>query len=165
MALTKAKKGEILKGLKDSIGKQKSIAFTSITGLKVKDLSELRKQMRKNDCELKVAKKTLISKALQSEKLEFDVKKLAGEVAVGFSYKDEILPFKILGDFAKSHEHLKVLGGILDKEAVDMQKALVLSELPTKEELIIRLMFNALKGNLRNLVYALSQIRDKQSTN
>ena len=69
MALTKTQKQEILSDLKEKVEKQKAIVFAAITGLKVKDLSNLRKLMRSKDCELKVAKKTLISKVFQSKKI------------------------------------------------------------------------------------------------
>ncbi len=160
MALTKTQKSKIISDLKEKVDKQKAIVFTAITGLKVKDLSNLRKLMRSRDCELKVAKKTLISKVFQGKKIDFNVKKLEGEVALGFGYKDEVLPFKTLYDFAKNHENLKILGGIMGAEILDKSKAIEFGQMPTKNELLVRLMVNVLKGNLRNLVYALSQIKN-----
>lgn len=162
MALTKTQKGEILNDLKEKVAKQKAIVFAAITGLKVKDLSNLRKLMRSKDCELKVAKKTLISKAFQGKKIDFNVKKLEGEVALGFGYKDEVSPFKALYDFAKDHENLKILGGIMGAEILEKSKAIEIGQLPTREELLVRLMVNVLRGNLRNLAYALSQIKGQE---
>ena len=159
MALTKAQKTKILNDLKDKVEKQKAIVFAAITGLKVKDLSHLRKLMRSKDCELKVAKKTLVSKVFQGKKINFDAKKLEGEVALGFGYKDEVSPFKTLYDFAKDHENLKILGGLIGMEILEKGKAIELGQMPTRDELLVRLMVNVLRGNLRNLVYALSQIK------
>ena len=162
MALTKTQKQKILSDLKEKVEKQKAIVFAAITGLKVKDLALLRKQMRSRDCELKVAKKTLISKVFQGKKINFDVKKLEGEVALGFGYKDEVLPFKTLHDFAKDHESLKILGGIMGTEILEKSKAVEFGQMPTRDELLVRLMVNVLRGNLRNLVYALSQIKGQE---
>jgi len=162
MPLTKTQKQKILTDLQEKVGKQKSIVFAAITGLKVKDLSSLRKLMRSKDCELKVAKKTLISKAFQSKKIAFDAKKLEGEVALGFGYKDEVLPFKTMHDFAKDHEHLKILGGIMGADILEKAKAIEFGQMPTRDELLVRLMVNVLRGNLRNLVYALSQIKGQE---
>ena len=161
MALTKAKKQDIINDLKQKVEKQKAIVFAAITGLKVKDLSALRKQMRGKDCELKVAKKTLVAKVFQGKKINFDAKKLEGEVALGFGYKDEISPFKTLYDFAKDHENLKILGGIMGAEILEKGRAIEFGQMPTRDELLVRLMVNVLRGNLRNLVYALSQIKGK----
>jgi len=159
VALTKAKKQDIINDLKQKVEKQKAIVFAAITGLKVKDLSALRKQMRGKDCELKVAKKTLVAKVFQGKKINFDAKKLEGEVALGFGYKDEISPFKTLYDFAKDHENLKILGGIMGAEILEKGRAIEFGQMPTRDELLVRLMVNVLRGNLRNLVYALSQIK------
>ena len=159
MALTKAKKQDIINDLKQKVEKQKAIVFAAITGLKVKDLSALRKQMRGKDCELKVAKKTLVAKVFQGKKINFDAKKLEGEVALGFGYKDEISPFKTLYDFAKDHENLKILGGIMGAEILEKGRAIEFGQMPTRDELLVRLMVNVLRVNLRNLVYALSQIK------
>ncbi|KKS90603.1 MAG: 50S ribosomal protein L10 [Parcubacteria group bacterium GW2011_GWF2_43_11] len=159
MALTKAKKQDIINDLKQKVEKQKAIVFAAITGLKVKDLSALRKQMRGKDCELKVAKKTLVAKVFQGKKINFDAKKLEGEVALGFGYKDEISPFKTLYDFAKDHENLKILGGIMGAEILEKGRAIEFGQMPTRDELLVRLMVNALQGSLRKFAYALSQIK------
>ena len=90
--------------LREKIDKQKSIAFCDFTGLKVKDLSNLRKTMKNQDCELKVAKKTLIGLALKDKNIEANLKELKGEIAIGFGYKDEISPFRLLYDFSKKND-------------------------------------------------------------
>ncbi|OGZ22952.1 MAG: 50S ribosomal protein L10, partial [Candidatus Nealsonbacteria bacterium RIFCSPLOWO2_01_FULL_41_9] len=59
--LSKTKKAEILKDLKDKVAKQKAMVFVDFTGLKVKDISKLRKELKKNQNEMKVAKKTLVN--------------------------------------------------------------------------------------------------------
>ncbi|MDP3990721.1 MAG: 50S ribosomal protein L10 [Candidatus Nealsonbacteria bacterium] len=171
MALTKTQKQNIISDLKDKIERQKAMVFAAITGLKVKDLASLRKEMKKNDCELKVAKKTLIAKIFQEKKFGVDVKKLNGEIALGFGYKDEILPFKTLYDFSKEHENLKILGGIIGQNALGEEKALTLGQLPGKDELLGRLvgsiasplsgLVNVLQGNIKGLIYALSAISKK----
>jgi len=169
MALTKAQKQKILDDLKDKVARQKAMVFADFKGLKVKDLSALRREMKKQKCELKVAKKTLISAALKANNFEVDVKKLEGEIALGLGYQDETLPFRLLYEFSKKHENLKVLGGLFGQEIINKEKAIFLGQLPGREELLARLvgtmkapvsgMVNVLQGNLRNLVYVLSQIK------
>jgi len=169
MALTKAQKQKIVDDLKEKVDKQKSIVLASIVGVKVKGLTRLRKEMKKQDCELKVAKKTLISLAFKEKKIDIDTKKLEGEVALSFGYRDEILPFKILYDFSKEDENLKILGGLIGQELLTREKAIELAQLPTKEELLARLvgsifspisgLVNVLQGNIKGLMYALSAIK------
>lgn len=169
MALTKAQKQKILSDLKEKVDKQKSIVFADFQGLKVKDLTQLRKEMKEQKDELKVVKKTLIAKVLKEKKIEFDVKKLKGEIALGFGYRDEILPFKTLHDFSREHENLKILGGLLNNEIIEQEKAVLLGQLPSREELLSRIvgslsaplsgLVNVLQGNIKGLVYALSAIK------
>ena len=60
MALTKTQKQKIINDLKDKIARQKALLFIDFTGLKVKDISNLRKKLKAINSELKVAKKTLM---------------------------------------------------------------------------------------------------------
>ena len=169
MALTKTQKQKIVDDLKEKVDKQKSIVLASIVGVKVKGLTRLRKEMKKQDCELKVAKKTLISLAFKEKKIDIDTKKLEGEVALSFGYRDEILPFKILYDFSKEDENLKILGGLIGQELLTREKAIELAQLSTREELLARLvgsifspisgLVNVLQGNIKGLMYALSAIK------
>ena len=154
MALTKIQKQKIINDLKEKVDKQKSIVFADFKGIKVKDLTKLRREMKKNDCELKVAKKTLISLVLKEKKVGVDMKKFEGEIVLGFSYKDEVLPFKLLHEFSKGNENLKILGGLVGQELIDKGKAVVLGQLPSKQELLGKLV-GSIKAPISNLVYDL----------
>jgi len=169
MALTKTQKQKILKDLKEKVAKQKAMVFAAITGLKVKDLTALRREMKKKDCELKVTKKTLLSAVLKEKKIDIDPKKMEGEIALGFGYKDKILPFKTIYDFSREHKSLKILGGLIGGEVLAKEKAIELGQLPTRDELLARLVgslsspmsgiINVLQGNIKGLMYALSAIK------
>ena len=144
MPLTKEEKKQVLDELRDKIDKQKSIAFCDFTGLKVKDLSNLRKLMKKQNCELKVAKKTLINLSLKEKNISVDLEQLKGEVALGFGYDDEISPFRVLYNFAKNNENLKILGGFFSGEFYGKEKAIELAQMPSREDLVARI-FNILQ--------------------
>lgn len=143
MALTKEQKQRIIEELKDKIDKQKSIVFIDFTKLKVKDSSDLRKIMKKQNCELKVAKKTLIGLALKEKNINVDLDKLQGEIALGFGYKDEISPFKVLHNFSREKENLKILGGFISGEFYDKNTAIALAQMPSREEIIAQLFYGA----------------------
>lgn len=144
MASTKEQKKKIIEDLKEKIEKQKAIAFADFSGLKVKDLQKIRKEAKRKDCELKIAKKTLISLALKAAQGgEAGKEKLEGEIALCFGYKDEISPFKILYNFSKENENLKILGGFIGKEFLNKEKAIELAKLLGREELIAQLFFAA----------------------
>jgi len=141
MPLTKEEKQKVLEELREKIDRQKSIVFADFTGLKVKDLSALRKIMKKQNCELKVAKKTLIALALKDSNISHDLKKLQGEIALGFGYNDEVSPFKVLYNFAREKENLKILGGLISGEFYGKEQAIALAQMPSREELMAKLLF------------------------
>jgi large subunit ribosomal protein L10 len=169
MALTKAQKQKTLEQLKEKVDRQKAIAFANISGLKVKDLTKLRREMKKRDCELKVAKKTLINLALKEKKIGVDLKKMEGEIALGFGYKDEISPFKTFYDFAKDCEGLEILGGLIGEDYLEKERVMELAKIPTREELLAKLVgsllspvsgfINVLQGNIKGLLRILANAK------
>ena len=140
MPLTKEEKQQVLEELREKIGRQKSMVFTDFTGLRVKDLSDLRKTMKKQNCELKVAKKTLIFIALKEKNINVDLDKLQGEIALGFGYNDEISPFRVLYNFAKIKD-LKILGGFVFGQFYGQDQAIAFAQLPSREEILAQLFF------------------------
>lgn len=170
MALTKEQKQKILDDLKEKITKQKAMVFVDFTGLKVKDLFDLRRKLKSTDSQLKVAKKTLIKIAFKKRKFEeIDIKKLKGEIALVFGFKDEISPAKIIHQFTQTNPNLKILGGFLENKFHNTEEIITLAQLPTREELLERLtrsvsapisnFVNVLEGNIKGLIYALSAIK------
>ncbi len=174
MALTKEQKQKAVKELKENIAKQKSIVFVDFTGLGVSKMTELRKKMKADNCQFKVAKKTLIKITLKdiNKEISEKIKTLKGEIALGFGYEDEAAPFKILGEFSKENKSVKILGGLIESqkgEFLGMEQAVILSKLPSRQELLAKIagsmnapisnFVNVLQGNIRNLVYVLSAIK------
>lgn len=169
MAITKAQKQKIIEDLKDKIAKQKAMVLVGITGLKVKDISELRKKLKAVNGNLKVAKKTLIEKAFKENNLEFDKKRYKEEIALAFGFQDEILPAKTVYQVSKENEKLKILGGFLERKFKEAGEIITLAQLPTKEELWAKLvgsiaspisgLANVLQGNIKGLMHVLSKIK------
>ncbi len=144
MPQTKEQKKKVVKDLKEKIDRQKLVIFFDFTGLKVKDLSDLRKKLKGDKGELKVAKKTLMSIAFQelNPALAKDLKKLSGEIALAFGYQDAISCAKTLWRFAKDFPSLKILGGLVENNFREASEIIALAELPSKEELIARLFYS-----------------------
>lgn len=141
MALTKKQKQEIIDDLKEMLSRQKAIILVGITGLKVKDISQLRKKLKAIDGNLKVVKKTLIELAFKESKLEFDKDKFKEEIALVWGFKDEILPAKTVYQFSRENEKLKILGGYLEGNFKEAEEIITLAQIPTREELIAKLIF------------------------
>lgn len=155
MASTKAQKQKVLEDLGEKIAKQKAVVFVDFTGLKVKNLSNLRKKIKAGGDDLKIAKKTLFGIAFKKAGFEFDSKKLKGEIALVFGYKDEISPARIVYQFSKGNQNLKILGGLMENKFFEAEKIIELAQLPSKEELLAKLV-GGLSAPISNLVYALN---------
>lgn len=175
MAISKEKKKKILQELKEKIERQKTMIFVDFTGLKVKDFSILRKRLKERGDEIKVVKKTLAQLAFNEKGLKVEIEKMKGELALVFGYQDEVLPAKLVWQFSKENSNLKILGGLLENNFLESEKIIEIAQLPTREELIKRLvgsvsapilnLANALKSNLRKLIFILSQIKGQVKIN
>ncbi len=172
MALTKAQKQKIIEDLREKIERQKAMIFVDFCGLKVKDLSELRKKLKAVDGQFKVIKKTFLKLTFKEKKLEIGEKNLEGEIALIFGFKDEILPAKTAYQFSQENPNLKILGGFIESqkgEFLNTEQIIELAKLPTKEELLARLVGsisapvsnfrNVLQGNIKGLICVLAKAK------
>ncbi|MFA6215919.1 MAG: 50S ribosomal protein L10 [Patescibacteria group bacterium] len=174
MAKTRQKKDEEIKKLAEELSRAKSLVFVNFNGLKVKEIEDLRKRCRKENIGYTVIKKTLMKMALKNAGLtDIDPKSFSAESALVLGYEDEIAPARVIETFAKEHEALKAFGGVLDGKFVGRDKVVELSKLPSKEELLAKVIgsikapvsgfVNVLAGNLRNLVCVLSAIKEAKN--
>ncbi len=171
MALTKAQKQKIVEGLAQNLSRQKSLVFVDFKGLKVNDMAYLRKKIKETGGLLKVAKKTLIKLASEKAGLTLE-KELEGEIGLVFAFEDPISSLRAAYQFSQSNRNLKILDGIFEGKFLERGDIITLAQLPTREELLasvvrsisapISRLVNVLQGNLRNLVYLLSQIKVNQ---
>lgn len=175
MPKNKEQKKEILRDLDEKIKKSKSIVFASFNALGVKENEELRNNLRKENGEYYVSKKTLLDLALKNSKISVvDIKNLSGKVATVFAYEDEISPAKVVFNFKKNNEgKISFVGGVLDGKFISKEEVENLATLPSKQELYAKLVgslnspisgfVNVLSGNLRGLVNVLKAISDNKS--
>lgn len=153
--------------------KAKAVVFSDFKGVKVKDLTELKKELRKKGVDFKVSKKTLINIAFKEAGIEIDAKKMEGQVAVSISSQDEVAAAKIIENFSKANQNLKILGGILENKLMSIEQVKGLAKLPSKEELLGKLVrtiqapisgfVNVCAGNLRGLVQVLKGISESKN--
>ena len=174
MAKTRQQKEETLASLTEKLGRAKSAVFADFRGLTVKDATDFRRQCRKENVGCLVAKKTLMRLAFgQAGYEDIDPAKLEGSLVLVLGYDDEVAPAKLVAEFSKGHETLKVVAGVLERRMVDVSAVLALSKLPSKQELIASVvgsiraplagLVNVLQGNLRGLVNVLNAVKDSKA--
>ena len=162
MAKTRQQKEETVAKLSEKLGRAKAVVFADYKGLNMKQLSDLRNKLADTNAEFMITKNTLLERALPTSELE-------GPTATLFAYDDEVSPIKVLVKALKDIALGKVKSGFLGSTSLDEAKILQLATLPTKDELRgktigvlvapLQGLLSVLQGNLRNLVYALSEIK------
>jgi large subunit ribosomal protein L10 len=171
--LNKDQKKTIVKDLEEKLKTSKSVVFVDFKGIKVKDMTGLKRDLRKEGVEMKVTRKTLFNIALKEAGMELNTKAMDGQVAISISQKDEVAPAKIIFQFAKTNENLKILGGILGTKPMTAAEVNMLAKLPSKEELLAKLVgtinapvsgfVNVLAANIRGLVQVLKAVSDSKA--
>ncbi len=171
MPITREKKGELVTEYVDKLRKTQAVVVTEYRGLTVKQLQDLRRDLRQNDTELVVAKNTLIGRALTQVGMRAPDELFSGPTAVALAYKDVAGPAKALNKWARDSKILVVKGGMIGQSVFNEQGVTQLGELPGREQLLAQVVgtmqapltgfVNVLAGTLRGLVNVLNA-RSKQ---
>jgi len=170
MAKTKQQKQATIKSLSQALKQAKGVVFANFQGLTVAESQELRNKCREQQVQTLVAKKTLIKRACEDVNLSvIDPVTFAGGVATFTCQYDEVAPARVVNTFAQKHGAVKIFCGVLEGQYIDEAKVKYLASLPTKNELLTKLVsainapmagfVNALAGNLRNLIGVLNNIK------
>lgn len=153
------KEQEVVK-LSDRFKKAKAIIFAGYRGLKVAEMTELRMKLRKSASAMKVVKNRLVKRMLEQEGLK-DLEQYFHEpTAIATSEGDPASVAKVLIEFAKDHEKLKVKGAYLEGKVLDFRAVDTLAKLPSREVLLSRAMASMLSP-ATNLVCVLNAIPQK----
>ncbi len=131
--MNKEKKKMYIEEMKDFFNKKSSIFITHYQGLTVKQIDELRAEMRKNGILFKITKNRITKLALEGSKFKKLENLFSGPTAVAFS-EDAITSAKILTKFAKNNSNLKIIGGIMEEDQLSVEDVEKIATLPTLNE-------------------------------
>ncbi|WP_019908210.1 50S ribosomal protein L10 [Paenibacillus sp. HW567] len=138
-----------------------STVVADYRGLNVSQVTELRKQLREAGVDFQVLKNTLVRRATAAAELtELDAV-LTGPTAVAFSETDAVVAAKILNDFAKKNDALKLKGGVVEGRVIDAEQLKALAELPSREGLLSMLL-SVLQAPMRNFALAVKAVAEKE---
>ena len=146
--------------LSAAFAENNGVILADYRGLTVAEVTQLRANLRKAGVTYKVAKNTLIRRAAEENNISSLNEFLEGPTAIAFS-KEPAQLAKIMSDFAKDHKALELKAGLCDGEFMDAQQLVALSKIPSREVLLAQIAGGML-GVVRNFVYALNQIAEKQ---
>ena len=131
--MNKEKKKSYVEEMKGFFKKTSTVLITHYQGLSVKQIDELRSEMRKHGIFFKITKNRITKIALEGSKYKKLENLFTGPTAVAFS-EDAIMSAKILTKFAKKNPNLKIIGGIIEEEPISVEEVEKISTLPTLDE-------------------------------
>ena len=162
MPISQDKKKEILKKVSEAIKGAKSLVFVNFHGLGVADSTKIRRELRGKGISYTVAKKTLVKKALEGEKISGEIPVLEGEL--GLAYGEDLMsPAREIYEFQKKlDQKLSILGGIFEGQYKNKEEMLSIASIPPLQTLYAQFV-NIINSPIAGLVVSLKAIADKKS--
>ena len=158
--------------VKSRLSSSSAALLTEYRGLKVGELAELRRSLRKSGGDYKIYKNTLVRFAVRDLGIDIDEATLTGPTAIAFVEGDAAAVAKALRDYARTNTNLVLKGGVLSGKALSGDEIKALAELPSREVLLAQLagalqapmakMAGLLQALPRNMAYGLKALLDQK---
>ena len=159
--------------LTEKMKESSSGIFVDYKGINVFNDTKLRRELREANVDYAVYKNTMLRFAAKNVGFDALDPIFKGTTAFAVSRDDQVLPAKILCEYAKkSNGKFKIKAGFVDGKAISSAEVTALSELPPKEMLLARVvgglnapisgLVTVLNGNIRGLAVALNAIREQK---
>lgn len=130
MAITKARKDEIVDQYRDWLSNSRAIILTEYSGITMKGLDELRHNLREVGGEFHIVKNTLVRLVLDEAGYPINEALFEGNTAIGVAFEDAPATAKTIADFAKTSTFVNIKGGYLSKGLIDAEGVTALADLP-----------------------------------
>lgn len=156
-----SKKEAYVKEFQEKLAKAQVVVLANCEGVKVSEITALRKAVRETGSELRVVKNTLLCRALHNTPMKELEGHMKGNTAVTFGYNDPIAPVKALFDFADKAKKFTFKAGFMDGQTLDVNQLTALSKIPGRKDLYAMLA-SAVQGPIRKLAGVLDSLRKKR---
>src|SRR5216684_7281719 len=157
MAVTRAKKTEQVEKLGKDLQTVSTVIVTTYSKLTVSQDFELRKLLRSSGAKYTVVKNTLAEKAAKGTKVEGALKDLAGVTSIAYTTGDPVAMAKALTKYAKDMPEFTFKVGVVEGRVVSIKEIEALASMPSKEELMSKLLF-LMNAPAQRLVTAMSAV-------
>lgn len=171
--MNREEKQQVVDSLSQEIGQATNAFLIEFKGITVPQVTQLRKQVRESGSRYVVVKNTLALIALKDSAMIELREKFSGETAVAYNSGDAVALAKALSKFAKDVPAMSFKGAMLDGKVVAASQIETIASLPSREELVSRLLFmlqspirglvTVLQANIRNLAVVLDQVAKQRS--
>ena len=146
--MNRKQKEELVESLHKTFLNSQSIIVTHISGLTVSETTTLRSNMRDANCKFKVTKNKIVKLALKKTKFEHLDTLFTGPTAIGSS-EDAIAPAKVLVNFTKETEKIKIIGGGVETKSLSVEDITNLASLPSLDEVRSKLIGLLMAGSTK----------------
>ena len=143
-------KEKVVDDLRQRLRQTNFTVMADFRGLRVGDMSDLRRRVRAAEGNLHIAKNTLLRIAAESEGMEDLRDLLLGPTAVAYARGDEVALAKALVDYSADSPELVIKGGVLDKKYLEADQIRQLAALPPREVLVAQVV-----GGMQSPIYGL----------
>ncbi len=130
MAVSKERKEEVLATYAEWLKKSEAVILVEYTGVKMKDLDNIRAKIREGGGEFHVVKNTLARRAFADNGMNLPADFLVKSTAVLFAFSDPASAAKALNDATKGSQFVKVKGGFMSAQVLDASQVKALADLP-----------------------------------
>src|SRR6516162_10086296 len=164
---SKGKKKEELDELKKELEEARNLFVAQFQGMTVAQDTELRQKIRETKSKYRVVKNTLGKKAAEGTPVEQVSNSFDGSTAIAYNAKDPVTLAKALTAYAKTNPLFVFKAGIVEGRVINLADIANIAAMPSKEELIAKLLFLinspaqrlavAMNGVARNLAVVLKQ--------
>jgi large subunit ribosomal protein L10 len=171
--MNRAQKTAAVEALQADLARSQNAILFGFAGLKVTDVTELRRQVRGTKSKYIVVKNTLALRATKGTPLEGVAQHFVGPTAVAYNESNPVGLAKVLTAFAKTNPNLVFKGALVEGRAIEARQIQAIAELPTREELVARLLFLVqsplrrlavvLNGPVRSFAQVCQQIAEQKS--
>jgi len=139
--MNKEQKAAQVSEIKDKFAQMTSVVLTDFRGVNVESMTALRDEFRKVGVEYKVIKNKLLGIAAKDESFSDSLEQYLREpTGVAWSYDDPSAAAKVIVDFTKKNDKLKIKCAVVDSDVLDAQGVVQLSKMPGKNELLATLL-------------------------
>ena len=173
--MKRSKKQEVIEILKKDFTEYDAAVMVDYRGLNVAQISDLRNKLREQTCSLKVVKNTFSAIASEGTQFEALKDKFQGPTAFAFTKGNPVQMAKILTEYSKQNENLKLKLGFLRGKLLTSDELKEVAKLPPKEVLLARLigaiqspvsgLLSVIQGPARSLVCAINAVAEKRKDN
>ncbi|MFQ5527626.1 MAG: 50S ribosomal protein L10 [Thermoanaerobaculia bacterium] len=158
MAISRERKQELVELYENGLAKAPHVFLIGFEGISVPDVTELRNQVRETGATYVVVKNRLAMRAIEGAGLESLREQFQGTTAAAFGLENPVAIAKAVSEFAKKVPAIELKGGIVDGQQVAAEEIEAIASLPSREELIAKLLF-LMQSPITSFVRTLNELQ------